>query len=269
MLKFKVIAIDKALVRRIKGGLLEAKVYSVFPRSLNLIDNHGTLVTLLGEEKFKGPGIIQVNLNANFDTLGLSESEKIKLKFNFKPDSFFDCTITVNHEQHITLKNLKNNLKLLELKTNPPFPQAAKKFEMLCSAIKLEKNLPDILKTLNDLIGLGPGLTPSGDDMLLGLFAALWAFKKTGIEKFNHLLETFPACIEQLKARTSYISWNYLFYASQGQFSEPVLKLLYALFCENKKEITNTAQKLKSYGAWSGSDIIYGIKKGLEIVDGR
>jgi hypothetical protein len=72
--------------------------------------------------------------------------------------------------------------------------------------------------TISDLIGLGEGRTPAGDDYLVGYLAALWASGKASA--------AFAAAIAprvlMLAAHTEYLSRHYLEAAAEGEVSERI-----------------------------------------------
>lgn len=97
-------------------------------------------------------------------------------------------------------------------------------------------------------VGLGQGLTPSGDDMLLGVLAALHRYTPACIPLLSQ-------AIHPLLHRTNEISASYLDLAMKGYVATPVLDVLYHLGqnWEAPKRV------LLSVGHSSGSDILYGI----------
>lgn len=94
---------------------------------------------------------------------------------------------------------------------------------------------------VRQLIGLGPGLTPSGDDALVGALAVLWTrrpalHRKLSVSILGHL------------RRTSLIGAHYLWLAVHGQFSEAVHMAL-----------NGEPDSLLRSGATSGADAMVGI----------
>lgn len=105
---------------------------------------------------------------------------------------------------------------------------------------------------IRSLIGLGFGLTPSGDDMLLGIMTVMTAME-------HPLLSSLSEAVRNLAKGTTDVSRSYLLYASEGYFSGAVNKVLSAL-CNGKDEgVRKAADRLLSFGHLSGSDILYGI----------
>lgn len=114
----------------------------------------------------------------------------------------------------------------------------------------------DIARVAGLLGGVGPGLTPSGDDALAGvLFVArcLW-----GATAEQHLL----ACI--VEARTSEPSLSFLVWAARGQSLAPAHDLLLAAAAGRVEDASRSAARLAQVGASSGADLCLGVQLGLD-----
>lgn len=106
----------------------------------------------------------------------------------------------------------------------------------------------DLFRYCQACIGFGQGLTPSGDDMLLGTFAALHGYAP-------ELVPSLAQAASPLLARTNEISSSYLTLAMEGYATTPVLEVLRNLGSGK----TQPVETLLSVGHASGSDILYGI----------
>lgn len=103
------------------------------------------------------------------------------------------------------------------------------------------------------LIGMGPGLTPGGDDMLTGALAVLHA---------SHFSTQLQACpflpsADQLMTLTTSVSCSYLNSARYGEFSTPVLHLLRCL--QVGRDPHRAIRRLVLMGHTSGADIVAGM----------
>ena len=79
-------------------------------------------------------------------------------------------------------------------------------------------------RALDCLIGRGPGLTPSGDDLVTGFLAGL--FSTTGDDRARRaFLEAFCLTVAAAAAATADISRAYLTHAADGWFAEPLVTL--------------------------------------------
>ncbi len=114
------------------------------------------------------------------------------------------------------------------------------------------------------LIGNGPGLTPSGDDMLAGMLAALHG------AGFSCRLKLFIPPADQLVPLTTSVSCSYLNSARRGEFSLPVVKVMRGL--QSTSDPQRAIQRLLAVGHTSGADTLLGIaiaQHWLQKVDSR
>ncbi|MEZ4868358.1 MAG: DUF2877 domain-containing protein [Caldilineaceae bacterium] len=108
------------------------------------------------------------------------------------------------------------------------------------------------------LAGLGPGLTPAGDDFLVGLLAALHSNQS---RYANNLMTTQQLCthIAQVAmVRTTKLSGAWLRYAGQGYFGEPWHDLIDALNDGGKNTMEQAVWRILQSGASSGADALTG-----------
>ena len=111
------------------------------------------------------------------------------------------------------------------------------------------------------LIGLGPGLTPSGDDMLLGFLAVV---NHVGEDKTY--IRALSKAVSDSLHRTTDISAQALKNALDCDYHEFVQNCIRDV-CEGEKEaIYISAASLLSVGATSGSDIACGMYFGMSEV---
>lgn len=108
------------------------------------------------------------------------------------------------------------------------------------------------------LIGYGPGLTPTGDDLLTGFMSVLTSCGDR-IYSNSALRESLQANLK----RTNYISCSMLLNAANNIYHERVQNLIYAFFCESPEDIFMYTRKLIDIGGTSGSDLATGIYLGF------
>jgi len=116
-------------------------------------------------------------------------------------------------------------------------------------------------QALQPLVGLGPGLTPSGDDFIVGYLAALWCQSAHNAEVGASLAALAPA-LQALTPRTNLISRQFLVNAVEGQFSERLVDVVCALARPELDLSTRTADALRT-GHSSGADSLVGLLFGL------
>lgn len=116
------------------------------------------------------------------------------------------------------------------------------------------------IRQIEKLIGLGFGLTPAGDDFILGMLAASTLLKDyyaAGSLDFLH--ESLQKTVPNLLDKTNFISAGYLKYAIEGCFSETLISLTAQLVSEKLTSDNKNLTKLLQYGASSGLDILGGL----------
>lgn len=105
-------------------------------------------------------------------------------------------------------------------------------------------------------LGRGPGLTPSGDDVLAGAIATLWS---TGALAPSPLASLRRALDRAARERTTEISAEYLYYACRGMVAGPLRSLLAALHHADTPAAIAAVNRLRGYGHTSGMDSILGV----------
>ena len=111
-----------------------------------------------------------------------------------------------------------------------------------------------------DLIGLGPGLTPSGDDLLCGLLMALHV---SGSSSARHALA--PGVLDAAPAMTSALSNAFLRAAAQGEGSEVLHRLINAIVEGTVGDMASLVAAVGRIGHTSGWDAMAGAALALAI----
>ena len=111
------------------------------------------------------------------------------------------------------------------------------------------------------LIGLGPGLTPSGDDVLVGIEAALHALPQRSAG-------FLALAVDDVEGRTSELAATLLRHAGAGEFAERLHTLLAALLGPDDEAIPAAIDRAVAWGATSGTDCLFGVLVGLDIAAG-
>ncbi len=125
----------------------------------------------------------------------------------------------------------------------------------------LARETVDLELAVLQLIGAGVGSTPSGDDILVGVAAALAC---TGFTDQSQLIGTVARTIE---GRTTRASRLYLRAACEGRFAERVHRLAHGL--TNVEEVSSVMSSVRTWGATSGLDLAAGMLGGLSIAVGQ
>lgn len=114
------------------------------------------------------------------------------------------------------------------------------------------------------LIGLGPGLTPSGDDALVGIAAARFVLPGPGGGGSGFLGPVIP----DAAARTTVVAATFLEHAAAGEFAGGIHALLAALLGTSLEPVAPAIDRVLDWGATSGADTLVGVLAGLDAVAG-
>jgi hypothetical protein len=116
-------------------------------------------------------------------------------------------------------------------------------------------------------VGWGEGLTPAGDDYLVGLCAALRALEKRDAAR-RAFLRDLRHCIASLRQRTTPVSAHYLALAADGHFNADVLDARDALRSGRDTGRACAAfDDLLAVGSTSGADALTGMLSGYAAWD--
>lgn len=112
------------------------------------------------------------------------------------------------------------------------------------------------------LIGCGEGLTPAGDDCLVGVLAALHRFAPAPLAI---RADVRGALARAAETRTTAVARDFLLHALDGVFSEPLGELMTAASGAGAR---GAAVRLSAMGATSGADTLAGLGLALQALAG-
>ena len=111
------------------------------------------------------------------------------------------------------------------------------------------------------LAGLGGGLTPSGDDYLIGLMHALWATQPDA-----HARTLSRAMAYAAVARTTELSAAWVAAASKGQAAQHWHELFEDLIEGDERALEPAVHSLMNVGHTSGADALTGFLAALDVL---
>jgi hypothetical protein len=116
---------------------------------------------------------------------------------------------------------------------------------------------------VSQVVGLGEGLTPSGDDLLVGLLAVLHVTGRlhTVLPPAQHL-----QFLHTVSAGTLALSAEFLHCALEGDFAEPIACLVRSLFAPAPQGWRLHAASLAAVGHSSGIDAMVGMVLGCRLL---
>jgi hypothetical protein len=129
-------------------------------------------------------------------------------------------------------------------------------------------NESTLTNSITRLLGYGIGGTPSGDDLLVGMLAAM--HRSQHAHSGQYLQELSTTLSHQLtETVTSLLSLTVLRHALAGEFSEKIQAVTRLLMHpDDPVALQNSLKRLLMHGATSGSEMFLGICLGFELIYG-
>jgi len=263
----------------LKEPLLLGKMHTIFENSLNIkfpiglvhIGKVGMALSSFGcviepEDFQKIHDHSQVGDIVRFkngEMFLYTQKEVIKIAF----DQFVTKDLTIPRLE-LSAQELKGNLlyQLLEetfaslsLEIGLPVNDAISKGLCSLSEPYLQEKDSIDKKIIRLLIGRGIGLTPSGDDILIG-----YTFARMLFQKADGWQQKVANALQEVK--TTAISEAYFNALLHEIINENFLHLVQLFDEKDRNKINNELQVLKRFGHTSGTDTLYGFTIGLQYV---
>jgi hypothetical protein len=128
----------------------------------------------------------------------------------------------------------------------------------------LAHELKQAMTVGRELIGLGEGLTPSGDDFMGGVCFTLFHLNNSTTEAASVVLVEFNTLRNQAKDATNAISYAFLKDLLQGNGIEPLYPFLFALLRKKEQDVCrHAARQLMAVGSSTGWDLLTGVLTGM------
>lgn len=249
------------------------KIHSVYENTVNLIVNN-QILALQTHNTVISP--ISLITDANSFNINLNSKIYINNSCIFIDNFCFDYSKTeiIDSKMHKNTFNISCDMLIqaiykadfsgfnaifssnTDIKDNFLILNAAKTKIDTCTNELINKNYENAANVLSNLIGLGIGLTPSGDDFLCGVLAGC-IFDNLEKHSFVKLLKKQ---IQNNLQNTNDISRAFLSCALNDNFSTPVLNLPYF------KSPDEVYHNFKKIGHSSGIDTLCGIYYSLNTI---
>jgi len=258
-----------ALRQRILNAPPEAgRVHSVFERTLNILWHDGGLVTLHGPAPLAAPFAAAVARLAEASRLTprtevFRRENRILLGpcvLDTEGGTLVDTTIHPGGEGPHLLASV---LKALAMPAGAPglcSPIGRPAQWRLVDGIR-NRDAQAVVQGACALVGLGEGLTPAGDDCLVGVLAILHRFAHAWLEKHPEIRAAIGTAA---RMGTTTVGRDFILHGLDGAFSEGILRLVTAA---SEHDVRRSAADLAATGATSGADTLHGICLGLEALE--
>lgn len=121
-----------------------------------------------------------------------------------------------------------------------------------------------------ELVGFGPGLTPSGDDFLGGLLFTAYALRKAYPGDIHWETQPVANLVAWAETQTNPISHALLSDLASGHGPEPLHQMITSLLTgRNLDDLMAGASRLCQIGHTSGGDMLAGVFTGLLLIAGK
>ncbi len=238
-------------------------IHSVFARALNF-EIGSELWTLVGADRADLPFGIRV-ASPDFDALGLRRGDRVAVRagragFGSGPTRLLiDCRTAPRWIPACPDELAPGLVSRLGVVATAADDRAWHGSPRMARAVMVALNDSHALgEVLPDVIGCGPGATPAGDDVLVGILAVLTS-SLSGVAGAA-AAESLCRSIFPLLSTTTDISGHLLRQAAQGLFGRSAHELVAALIAEPAPErLRETVRRAVETGATSGGDTCVGI----------
>ncbi|MCX6049211.1 MAG: DUF2877 domain-containing protein [Chloroflexi bacterium] len=254
------------------------RVFSTHTHACNLLSSEGEWMALVDQQHGNGP--FHVVMPAAI--LRQREANEIVhvadnfLHFSEASLDLHSAKLWEPHLEPVTLRShtlswLHEKIQMIDspLFTSTPSARqtlatlAAPLIEQLCQGLQ-QGEQAQIIQAAQQLAGLGPGLTPAGDDFLLGLMAAFTLHPPRLAQ--NLISAAICAAIGNAAAqRTTRLSGQWLHAAGRGEFGAAWHQLANALEKADQAPIQQAIARILAAGATSGADALRGFGMGLTL----
>ena len=259
-------SIARPLLADLTAQPFSGRVLGRFRRACNLIDDRQRMVALLLPEIGRGPFAVTIaGLPGIFDSLSPGQPARADRRAVVIGRWTVPLSRAAVWEPRLTRPTRPLNVDLMidlvaryahwpnlgeASSTAGRMARAARRAAaQFIEAILEPDREPALVKGVEGLAGLGSGLTPAGDDYLIGGMAALWLAGRPAL---------LPLIARTARPKTNALSGAFLQAAARGEFMEPWHALARAWQMEDQVALTAAVQWIADFGASSGQDALAG-----------
>lgn len=250
------------------GNIFTIEIHSVYNKTINLLINN-EIFTLLPNNGYLSPVSLITNLTPlEFQQLNFQQKQIYQIQLNNQNCVIFPSKLTalsnpnfqlLQYYAEISEKVLRQSTTtglclLLKNQSEDLILSATNRYLSQFQAYYQAQDIKSAVNILLKLIGLGIGLTPSGDDFLCGFMAVFHRFNLTQQPFFQLLNQQ----LQQHYHHTNPISARFLACALENRFSQTLIDFFH--LSENQSiNVEKIKADFEHIGHSSGMDTLFGI----------
>jgi len=151
-----------------------------------------------------------------------------------------------------------------EAPASPLWGMAAERVDRLADALE-RRALGEAVDAARQLVGLGPGLTPSGDDLLVGVLVAMHCGRASAGPD-DGFVSAFGAEIRAMSRHTTDVSRVFLEWAAHGRATQRLRDVVEAVVMpQGEGRLGGALDAALRVGSTSGADGLLGLLMGLRL----
>lgn len=250
------------------GNRFTAEIHSVYNKTINLLINN-EIFALVSHGGYLSPVSLITNLTPlEFQQLNFQSKQIYQIQLNdqncvifpsklsaiFKPDFQLLQYYAETAEKVLRQSTTRGFCLLLKTQSENLILSATNRYLSQFQAYYQKQDIKNAVNILLKLIGLGIGLTPSGDDFLCGFIAVFQRFGLTQTAFFQLLKEQIGLNLNN----TNPISSRFLDCALDNHFSQTIIEF-FQLSPYAQANIHQIANSFEAIGHSSGMDTLFGI----------
>ncbi|MBI1877356.1 MAG: DUF2877 domain-containing protein [Chloroflexi bacterium] len=266
-MKIAAVSIARPLMVELAAHPFIGWILGRFERACNLADVEGRVIALTFPEIGNGPfSIVVAGPSDLFESLAIGQPARVaagKLALGSWQIDLISAKIwepqIIHFAQprylHPAITNILTSYTAwphpvgVNSTINNRLAEAAAQLNRVILEPEGYKRSEKIAQAVGQLAGLGSGLTPAGDDYLVGVMAALWLTGQKAL---------LPRMAHMAARQTTTLSAAFLKAAARGEFMEPWHALAQALSAGETGAFSQAIEQVAQFGASSGRDALAG-----------
>jgi len=237
----------------------QLRVLHVFEKACNLINEYGNVLSIVTPSIGNGP----FNLVIEKESVDFRNKIEVESGVSIQGDQLIVGNLTIQFAYakiwgpRPNWEVLHNTREIITAQITPwnipPLSPAIQQHTSMFSSVIANGDSEIPVNGVRKLAGLGQGLTPSGDDFIMGTMHAAWI-----IHPPEKALELTSEISDTAEALTTSLSRAWLKSAGNGHAGILWHQFFGALISGNREKVNYTRDKILGIGETSGADALAG-----------